>query len=100
MKLSNLSTVRLGLAGLFIGVKQTSNSLNPLGMSGCTQLTSFPSLLEPLRAITSGKAEWKFDIPLSSSLVGAKVYMQGYALDKPANQLGITNSNGIVVTIG
>ncbi len=83
---------------LFIGVKKTNITLNPLGMPGCALLTS--PLFEPPKVVQSGRADWAFGIPLLPSLVGVQVYFQGFATDQPANWLGVTNSNGLNLTIG
>lgn len=61
------------------------------GLTGCTLYVSMHKTF-PLYNL-GGKALWRIDIPLLSSLVGTKLYMQGAVIDFDANAASMILSN-------
>jgi len=72
--------------------------LSGLGMPGCTLHCSAEVAL-PL-ANLAGTASLVLPIPNSAALVGGVFYNQAFALDPPANPLGLIVSNAGAGTVG
>jgi hypothetical protein len=68
-------------------------SLAVYGMPGCNQLV-IPATTQ-FGVATAGSAEWTIAIPNTTSLVNLPLFQQVFALDPPANALGLTASNGL-----
>ncbi|MEM7205945.1 MAG: SGNH/GDSL hydrolase family protein [Planctomycetota bacterium] len=73
-------------------------SLTAAGLTGCHLLVS-PDLVVPLPAAGS-LATWPLPIPNQPSLVGTWFYLQGIAVQPPANPAGVVLSNGGAARIG
>lgn len=69
-----------------------------LGMPGCSLLAA-PEITQ-LAVPGAGSANWDLPLPGSSAIVGFAFYLQGFALDRPANPFGATVSNGAAAIIG
>lgn len=72
--------------------------LTPVGMPGCTLLTSIEMILVAL--VHDGQAEWQIFIPPEPRLLGASFFAQAMALDARANAFGAVLSGGRQATIG
>lgn len=72
--------------------------LTPVGMPGCTLLTSIEVMLVAL--VHDDQAEWQIFIPPEPRLLGASFFAQAMALDSRANAFGAVLSAGRQATIG
>ena len=73
-------------------------SLATAGMPGCDLLLSID--VAEFRVAVAGVAEWALALPNIPSLASVPFYQQAFLFDVVANTLGLTASNGIVVTPG
>lgn len=90
----------------FLGFSNTSPfplSLSPLGMPGCKLYTG----LDMLQMVKLGEANATgmrgiayWPLPNNNTLTGAKINTQWFQIDGNANQLGLTMSEGVEITLG
>ena len=92
-------------AGLILGASKTSwgaiklpLSLSGAGAPGCSLLVSFDTL--GTLPVLSGSGSVKFSLPNDPLLVGAQFHNQFFVLDKSANTLGLSWTNGGTGKIG
>ncbi len=71
-------------------------SLAPAGLPGCELLVA-ADLVTPL-ATAGGRAQWSVPIPSAPSLLGARFYNQGLAVDNGLQLVAVTN--GAAATVG
>jgi hypothetical protein len=83
---------------LLLGTIPLPIKLDFLGMKGCEQLVSI-DLLFPTFTNASGGAMLPLPIPNDAALRGAKLYLQWWAQDIPANPANLIASNGMELTI-
>ncbi len=72
--------------------------LGAFGAPGCLLLTSVDKAfaLDKL----GGRADWEIAIPNQATLSGLRFYLQVLVVDRAANELGVTVSNGLSHSIG
>lgn len=73
--------------------------LDPLGMPGCALLAS-PDLSLALATDAVGAATVALPVPGDARLPGARVHLQAWIADAPANAFGLVVSNGATATVG
>ncbi|HZT55452.1 MAG TPA: hypothetical protein VFA35_04435, partial [Burkholderiaceae bacterium] len=101
---ANVGNLPGGVAFMVTGFSATANGptplpldLGPLGMPGCSLLAEAALTTLLLGGTT---ATWQLAIPNDPTYLGFTFYNQGFALDPPANALGLTVSNGAHAVIG
>ncbi len=72
--------------------------LQVIGMNGCPLLVS----TEKIVPINSGGTPrfWGLVVPEEMTLLGMRIFLQGYTLDSAANPTGVAVSNGLEAVIG
>ena len=102
VEVTNLAT---NLGGLFIGFSNTSSlfgalpfDLTAINMPGCLLRT------DPLVAVsllgTNNSAQFSLSMALSTSLAGARFYLQAISIDPPSNGFGAVMSDALAAQIG
>jgi hypothetical protein len=86
------------VAVLNLGLGQLALDLTPIGMPGCTLLTSLDESLG--MNLGGAAATQSLTIPNSNALLGAVLYAQGIVIAPGANTLGVLTSNGGTLVIG
>ena len=92
-------------AGLIFGVSKTvwgaaklPFDLSGAGGTGCSLLVSFDALIA--LPVVSGAGSVKFAVPINKALLGTSFHNQFFAVDKSANALGLSFTNGGTGLIG
>ncbi|MGE0144062.1 MAG: YncE family protein [Planctomycetota bacterium] len=85
------------LAVVLLGSAQANTPLDPLGMTGCSLLTSADLAQAPL-SLPAGT--FSLLIPNQPALAGALLYNQAVIVAAGTNPFGAVTSNGIELTIG
>jgi hypothetical protein len=73
-------------------------SLAAAGMPGCS-LQASAEFFVPLTTL-AGRATWNVTFPNDPALVGASIFVQGFAYDPGVNALGLVASDGGALTFG
>jgi hypothetical protein len=72
--------------------------LSPYGMPGCSALVAVACY--SLATASNGSAELSMIVPNTTSLAGAHIFEQAFAVEPGANAAGVVVSNGADVLIG
>lgn len=97
INLSNAASSTIGI--LYIGGTRLNASLGAIA-PGCSLYTSLDILLGAVATGASGAGTVPFALPNNASLVGLPFYNQWIVIDRAANNLGLTFSNGGAGKIG
>jgi hypothetical protein len=89
----------LGVSNTKFGAFDLPFDFTAWGAPGCQMLASL-DLLAALLTDAQGKASVAFTVPNQAALIGVLFFDQFVVLDKPANQMGATFSNGGRATLG
>ena len=99
---STLALGALGFSDKTYGPLPLPLPLTALGAPGC-ELNASLDVIVPTPTSGSGAgngtATWAWPIPNIASLKGLSIFFTTLVVDTPANKLGLTNSNGLKVTI-
>jgi len=86
----------LGASDTMYGTLPLPFPLGGIGMTGCTLYVS-GDVLSTVQNVL-GTALWTADVP--SAAAGGTLYLQAFAVDPPANSLGLTASRGARLVVG
>lgn len=102
-----LTSIPTPLAFVALGWSNTSSALGPLphdlgsyGMAGCSLWTSTETPAAAATYNAPGIATYSLTIPNQLSLLGAQIYLQGWAPSPSANPGGVVTSNGVAWWMG
>ncbi len=84
---------------LAFGAPRTALPLGGIGMPGCTLATQ-PMVSLPSFSDAIGKNVVPVGIPNNPGLIGGAVDIQWFAVDPPANPLGVIATNGLELVVG
>ena len=105
--LATLINAPTPVAGMAMGLSNTTYGpftlpvpLDSVGMNGCLLWHSAEALGLGVTAITPTSLVFLYPIPNSSSLIGGRVFLQGYCFAPGANPLQIIASNGVEWRLG
>ena len=73
-------------------------SLAVVGMPGCDLLLTRDFV--EFRLAVAGSAEWTLQLPSVPEIAGVPLYQQAFPFDAAATSLGLTASNGLIITPG
>lgn len=74
--------------------------LDGYGMTGCFMRQSSEAIGEPTTSTGPGTASYSLSVPFLSSLLGLRIYLQGWAVAPGMNPAGIIVSNGLDWQVG
>ena len=97
---SAVAFVALGWSRTAFGVSPLPLSLAGFGMPGCDLLQSAEAAAEPVTFTGTGSATFSLPLPNMTGLVGAQLYLQGWALAPGVNAGNTIVSNGVEWGIG
>ncbi len=90
----------MGLSATSYPPLQLPLSLGQFGMGGCTLYQNMTYLSGILASPGPGTATFSAQVPLPAYYLGVTVYLQAWAFDPGANQVGIISSNAIALVLG
>jgi V8-like Glu-specific endopeptidase len=91
-------TMMLGASDQKWGNTPLPLALDGIGGTGCSLLVS-PDWNYPL-ATGAGTPKLGFTVPVDTTLIGRSMFAQYASIDKPANPLGVSMTQGLKITIG
>jgi len=104
MVLSLAGSCGAGLALHLLGGTRLDLALDAYGAPGCFLLSDrlliTPAAIQSMPAGPAAIALFDLPLPALPRLAGARLYSQWMVMDPTANRLGLTFSNGVVLTLG